>query len=96
MQRIPFIHATRNDAKSLCFKDDYVWIELADRRILGMPVNWFPWLQSATEAQRQNYELLGDCVYWEDMDEAIDLVAMLTALYTKPKPMPIAATAAAT
>ena len=96
MQRIPYIHATRNDAKSLRFNDGYVWIELADGRVIGMPVNWFPWLQSATEAQRQNYELLGDCVYWEDMDEAIDLVAMLTALYTKPKPMPIAATAAAT
>lgn len=94
MQRKPFIHATRNDAQSLRFTDDYIWINLTDGRILGMPVNWFPWLESATEAQRQNFELLGDSVYWEDLDESIDLVAMLTALYTKPKPLPIVASAA--
>lgn len=95
MQRKPFIHATRNDAQSLRFADEYIWIVLADGRILGMPMNWFPWLQSATEGQLQNYELLGDSVYWEDLDEGIDLLAMLTALYTKPKPKPVPLVASA-
>ncbi len=96
MERKPFIHSTRNDAQTLRFADDFVWISLADGRVIGLPLNWFPWLQSATEAQQQNYDLLGDSIYWEDLDEGIDLVAMLTALYTKPKPMPVFATASPT
>ncbi len=88
MQPKPFIHSTRNDAQQVRFESDYVWIDLADGRIIGMPLDWFPWLQSATEAQRQGYDLLGDTVYWEELDEGIDLLAMLTALYTKSKPVP--------
>lgn len=91
MERKPFIHATRNDAQELRFADDYIWINLADGRVILLPMNWFPWLQKAAEAQRQNYDLLGDSIYWEELDEGIDLVAMLTALYTKPKPAPVAA-----
>ena len=56
MQPKPFIHSTRNDAQQVRFDSDYVWIDLADGRIIGMPLDWFPWLQSATEAQRQGYE----------------------------------------
>lgn len=93
MARKPFIHSTRNDAQRLQFADDYIWITLTDGRVIGLPLNWFPWLQSATEAQKQNYDLLGDSIYWEELDEGIDLVAMLTALYTKPKPMPVVAAA---
>ncbi|MCY3831880.1 MAG: DUF2442 domain-containing protein [Chloroflexi bacterium] len=87
-QRIPFIHATRNDAQRVRFYNDAVWIDLADGRVIGMPLNWFPWLQSATETQREGYDLHGDSVYWEELDEGIDLVAMLTGLYIKDKPRP--------
>ena len=93
MQRKPFIHSTRNEAQKLHIADDYIWIYLADGRVIGLPINWFPWLQMATETQRRNYDLQGDSIYWEELDEGIDLVAMLTALYTQPKPMPVVATA---
>jgi len=83
--KIPFIHSTRNDAQGVRFQNDSVFIDLADGRVIGMPLNWFPWLHSATETQRESYDLRGDSVYWEELDEGIDLVAMLTGLYIKDK-----------
>ena len=54
-----------------------------------MPLNWFPWLTMMLPRHReQSYDLHGDSVYWEELDEGIDLVAMLTGLYTKDKPRP--------
>ena len=61
---------------------------MSDGRILGLPLYYFPWLQNASDAQRQNYQLNYFTVDWEDMDEGIDMVAMLTGLYTKDKPRP--------
>jgi len=87
-QKIPFIHSTRNDAQRVRFQNDFVWIDLADGRVIGLPLFWFPWLHSATEAQRGSYDLHGDSIYWEELDEGIDLVAMLTGLYIKDKPRP--------
>ncbi|MCY3918009.1 MAG: DUF2442 domain-containing protein [Chloroflexi bacterium] len=87
-QKIPFIHSTRNDAQNVRFQDEFVLIDLADGRVIGMPINWFPWLHRATGAQRERYDLHGDSVYWEELDEGIDLVAMLTGLYIKDKPRP--------
>ena len=83
MERKPFIHSTRNDAQRVRFQNEFVWIDLADGRVIGMPLNWFPWLQSATETQRASYDLHGDSIYWEELDEGIDLVAMLTGLYSQ-------------
>ena len=88
MQRTPFIHSSRNDAQRVRFNDSFIWIDLADGRVIGLPFIWFPWLQNATDAQRQTYELLGDSIYWEELDEGIDLVAMLTALYINDLPHP--------
>ena len=59
-------------------------IHLADGRIIGVPLGWFPPIQSATSEQRQNYISYGDTVYWHDLDDGIDLTAMLTGLYIVP------------
>ena len=88
MQRIPFIHSTRNDAQQVRFDKEFIWIDLADGRVIGVPFMWFPWLQNATDVQRQNYDLLGDSIYWEELDEGVDLVAMLTGLYINDLPHP--------
>ncbi len=63
-------------------------IAMADGRILGLPLYYFPWLQDATEAQRQNHQLNYFTVDWEELGEGIDMVAMLTGLHTKDKPRP--------
>ena len=96
MSRKPFVHSERNAAQYVRFVDERVSIGLADGRAIDMPLYFFPWLQSATGFQRERYELHGLTVYWEELDEGIDLIAMLTGLYTNPKPMPEAINQVAT
>lgn len=88
MNKIPFVHDDRCAPQEVTFTDRHVFIEMTDGRILGLPLYYFPWLQNASEAQRQNYQLNYFTVDWEDMDEGIDMVAMLTGLYTKDKTRP--------
>ncbi len=88
MSKKPFVHSERNAAQYVRFNDEQVVIGLADGRTLLMPLYFFPWLQSAPAFQRERYELNGLTVYWEELDEGIDLIAMLTGLYTSPKPVP--------
>ncbi len=95
MKRIPFVNDDRCAPQAVRFTDALVIIEMTDGRTLGLPLYYFPWLQNATEAQRQNYQLNYYTVDWEDMDEGIDMVAMLTGLYIKDKPRPTEATALA-
>ena len=84
----PVIHDTRNEPRRVSFTETHVMIELADGRIIGVPLHFFPLLEAASDEERQNYHL-GSCdVYWEELDEGIDLVAMLTGLYSKDKPRP--------
>lgn len=77
----PVIHDTRNEPQSVSFTDTHAMVELADGRIIGVPLHFFPLLDAATDAERQNYQL-GSCdIYWEDIDDGIDLTAMLSGLY---------------
>ncbi len=88
MKKTPFVNDDRCAPVAVRFTDSEVMIEMADGRTLSLPLCFFPWLQHATEAQRQNYQLNYYTVDWEDMDEGIDMVAMLTGLYIKDMPRP--------
>ena len=85
MEYWPFLHDTRCRATAVSFTDDHVKIELADGRVIGMPLSFFPWLEAATSDERQGYSLHHGSVYWESIDEGIDLTAMLTGLYLRPQ-----------
>ena len=80
----PLIHHERCDAREVRFTDGYAMIHLADGRIIGVPLCWFPPIYHATDKQRRNYICYGDTVYWHDVDDGIDLTAMLTGLYIVP------------
>ena len=84
MHEWPIIHDDRCSARVVRFTDEHAMIHLADGRIIGVPLCWFPPIQSATDKQRQNYTCYGDTVHWHDVDEGIDLTAMLTGLYIVP------------
>jgi len=87
-QKIPFIHRTRNRPQRVRFSDDNVIIDLADGRAISAPLHFFPRLKAASQAQRENYQLYHVSVNWEEIDEGIDLIAMLTGLYINDKPRP--------
>ena len=77
----PVIHDTRNEPQSVRFTETQVMIDLADGRIIGVPLHFFPLLEAASDRERQNYRLGAQSVYWEDIDDGIDLTAMLSGLY---------------
>ena len=77
----PVIHDTRNEPQRVSFTDTHAMIDLADGRIIGVPLHLFPLLEAATEEERQNYQLGSLEIYWEDIDDGIDLTAMVSGLY---------------
>ncbi|MDE2857661.1 MAG: DUF2442 domain-containing protein [Chloroflexota bacterium] len=88
MVKAPEIHDERNAPTGLKFSEEYVIITLADERTIGMPLYFFPWLHSATDEQRRAYQLGAWSVYWEELDEGIDLIAMISGMYIKAKKRP--------
>ena len=81
LQSKPVIHDTRNEHKNVRFTDSHAMVELADGRIIGVPLHFFPLLEAASDEQRQNYRLGACDIYWEDIDDGIDVTAMLSGLY---------------
>jgi DNA mismatch repair protein MutH len=66
-------------ALSVTVNDEELIVALADGRRIGVPILWFPRLASASQAQRERWELLGDGVglHWPDVDEDISIAALL-------------------
>ncbi len=80
----PVIYDTRNEAWRVRFTEEHAMIDLADGRILGVPLDFFPLLKAATDEERQNYQLHGLTIYWEDIDDGMDLTALVSGLYIEP------------
>jgi hypothetical protein len=54
-----------------------MWVTLADGRILGVPLAWFPRLLHATSEQRDQVRLSSRGLHWEALDEDISVAALL-------------------
>jgi hypothetical protein len=61
------------------FEDDKFSLELADGRILSVPLNWYPRLLAATPHERANWQLLGEGfgIEWPDLDEHVSVEGLL-------------------
>ena len=81
MDMVPLVNPVRCAAKKVPFSKKRVRISLADGRVISLPLKFYPRLQKATDSQRKNYEMFGLNIYWDDLDEGIDLTAMLTGMY---------------
>jgi hypothetical protein len=59
--------------------NDKLAVDLADGRILLVPIEWYPRLLHATDFQRQNWQLLGNgyAIEWPDIDEHIGIEGLL-------------------
>jgi hypothetical protein len=58
---------------------DAIVAELADGRIISVPLAWSWRLANATPSQRKNFEIIGagEGVHWPDIDEDISARGML-------------------
>lgn len=75
---------TRNHPAALDIREGMVWVTLKDKRVIGAPLGWFPWLAQATPQQQMNFELHAFSLYWPDLDDGLDIEALLTGNWTTP------------
>ncbi|MEL6524410.1 MAG: DUF2442 domain-containing protein [Chloroflexota bacterium] len=68
---------------SVDFTDNDVVVTLNDGSKVGNPLNWHHWLENATDEQRQKYEVYSSSIFWDDLDEGLDIEGMLRGI--KPK-----------
>ena len=54
-------------------------VDLEDGRSLVVPLAWYPRLLHGSEAERQNWQILGDgyAIEWPDLDEHIGVEGLL-------------------
>ena len=65
---------------SVEFRDESVYLHLADGRVIGNPLAWHPWLLDATPQQREHTELYELSVYWPDLDDGLDVEEMMKGM----------------
>jgi hypothetical protein len=68
--------------------DDDLAIDLADGRRILVPLAWYPRLFHASNAERQNWQFLGDgyAIEWPDLDEHIGIEGLLAGRYSGESP----------
>ncbi|KJR42591.1 hypothetical protein MCHI_001510 [Candidatus Magnetoovum chiemensis] len=67
------------DAVNVNVSEDTLSVELSDGRTISVPLEWFPRLLYASEAQRKNWRLIGkgQGINWADVDEDISVEGLL-------------------
>ena len=64
-------------AESVRFDADAMWVTLADGRVLGVPLAWFPRLLHASPEERTAVEISPFGLHWEALDEDISIAGLL-------------------
>ena len=61
------------------FTDDTISVSLRDRRVISVPLVWYPRLLDATASQRNNREIAGGGygIHWSDIDEDLSTEGLL-------------------
>ena len=64
------------------FTNDTMIVHLKDGRSLYLPLVWYPSLEVATQAQREDYQLIGDGegVHWPQLDEDLSIKGFLQGI----------------
>ncbi len=72
--------ATNDQVVAVDIRENKVYVSLANGRVIGNPLDWYPWLAQATPEQRANVEMYILSAYWPDLDDGIDVVEMLKGI----------------
>lgn len=62
------------------YRDNYVYLHLADGRTVGNPMAWHDWLARATDEQRAHVEFYELSVYFPDLDDGLDIAEMMKGI----------------
>lgn len=69
------------------YDDDRVVLRLADRRTIGNPLEWHPWLAAASPQQRANVEFYDLSIYFPDLDNGLDVEEMMKGIPPRRNPV---------
>lgn len=72
---------------AVIFDKAYIYVRLADERVIGNPLAWHPWLAKATDSERANVKLYHLSVWWPDLDNGLDIRGMMEGV--QPRLIPI-------
>ena len=66
-------------AQEVKFDDEMMHVNLADGRVISVPIIWFPLLHEASPGQRQHYEIGGGgtSLHWPEIDEDLSVTNLL-------------------
>jgi hypothetical protein len=67
----------RPEIQTVSVSEDELSVDLKDGRTIITPILWYPRLCSATEPERQNFQILRNVIYWPELDEEISVRGML-------------------
>jgi len=67
------------------FRAEMLSVHLVDGRVVLVPLEWYPRLLHATEAERQSWRVFEDSdqrdiIFWDQVDEFIPVIALLTGV----------------
>ncbi|RLT39484.1 MAG: DUF2442 domain-containing protein [Chloroflexi bacterium] len=70
------------------FGRDKLLVEIADGRTVSVPLEWYPRLLHATAAERTDWRVMEDSdgrdiIFWEQLDEMIPAVALLSGVKSR-------------
>lgn len=65
------------EATNVIVTPHYLTVDLADGRIISLPLSWFPRLMHGTPAERANVEILDDALFWPDLNEGLSIKGLL-------------------
>ncbi|UGQ46832.1 DUF2442 domain-containing protein [Massilia endophytica] len=62
-------------ARRVAFDAENMWVHMTDGRVLGVPLSFFPRLQQASTAEREQWIISGGGtgLHWDALDEDISV-----------------------
>nr|WP_290668446.1 DUF2442 domain-containing protein [Ardenticatena sp.] len=64
--------------KQIYVTDTHIVVHLEDRRVLHIPVEWYPRLLHASSEERNTIEIYDEVIRWPKLDEDIRLAGLLS------------------
>jgi hypothetical protein len=75
-------------ARSVRVTGEHLVVELRDGRLVSVPVSWYPRLAEGTPSERKRWQLIGSGIgiHWPELDEDIEIEALLLGLASNESP----------
>jgi hypothetical protein len=64
-------------ARAVDFTATELVVTLVDGRKIATPLEWYPRLKSASNADRMNFEIMAMGIHWPVLDEDLSIAGML-------------------